>query len=105
MHVASELLTLAGLLRLLLRDLTRQQLVGDRYGGCRADARAQGKTDHRDDQQLQGELCGHFDLVHADGRQHADLIFAFTDVQQGDDHQYHTTDGKHHDEQRQCELR
>lgn len=39
-------------------------------------------TAHRHDQQLDCELRRHLDLLHADGGEYADLVFAFADVEQ-----------------------
>ena len=93
------------MLRLLLLDLTRQQLVGYRHGGHGTHAGADRKTDHGDDEQFQRELRRHLDFVHADGGEHADFIFALAHVEQGDDHQHDRTDRKHDDQQRQREFR
>ena len=94
---ATELLLLAGGLGLLRGDAagsTRHR----RHGPA---GHAKRDTAHRHDQQLDCELRRHLDLLHADGGEYADLVFAFADVEQIE---HDRTDRQYDDEQREGEL-
>lgn len=100
LHVTSELRTLLLLLRGLRLDLRCEQRVryGDRDGGADADAKRQADGGHGE--QFDGELRGHLRFLHADRGEHADLVFAFADVEDGEHDEHDRANAQHDDEQR-----
>ena len=86
-------------------DLCLQQRIAGRHAEHSTCAKSEQERDERDHHVLAEELHGDLSFAHADGAQHADLIFAFADAEDIDDDQYDDADEQDDGQEPECEIR
>ena len=84
---------------LLGGDLRRQQRVGDRDGNHRSRRRTDDDGGQGDGQGFGKKLESHLAFAHADGGEHAHLIFSIPNVEEVADYPYHRADSENHQQE------